>query len=118
MSEQGVPPPKRTAEPLSAPAVDTQPVALLDAPYFVILHDDSEHSYDYVVVMLVTLCGMTIEDALRHAIEVDTDGVSIVACCARDEAENTAYQILRFGGDPWLGTSCSMKATVEPAHAQ
>jgi ATP-dependent Clp protease adaptor protein ClpS len=101
-------------EPLAKPAPEHQ--TKVEPHWFVLLHDDDEHTYDYVIVMLVALCEMTIEEAILHAMEVDADGVTVVACKPHDEAEGLANQILRFGGDPYLRTAASMKATVEPAN--
>jgi ATP-dependent Clp protease adaptor protein ClpS len=85
--------------------------------WFVLLHDDQEHTYDYVIIMLIVLCSMTPQEALLRAAEVDADGVAIIACKPRDEAEALARRISSFGGDPLLGSACSMKATIEPVEA-
>ncbi|MCS6971076.1 MAG: ATP-dependent Clp protease adaptor ClpS, partial [Planctomycetes bacterium] len=46
--------------------------------WHVVLLDDDDHTYEYVIEMLVKLFAKTPEDALRHAVEVDTTGRSIV----------------------------------------
>jgi ATP-dependent Clp protease adaptor protein ClpS len=40
--------------------------------YHVILLNDEDHTYDYVIEMLVKIFGMTESKALGHAVEVDT----------------------------------------------
>jgi ATP-dependent Clp protease adaptor protein ClpS len=107
-----------TAVPLLEPETErndaTDDQEQTESEWFVILHDDDDHTYAYVILLLVTLCRMSVIEALQHAEEVDADGVTIVACRPREEAENLAHQIMRFGGDPFLRTSCSMRASIEP----
>ena len=55
--------------------------------YHVVLLDDDEHTYDYVIDMLQKLFFLSIETALQHAIEVDNTGRTVVITCERLEAE-------------------------------
>lgn len=83
--------------------------------YHVILHDDDQHSYEYVIVMLVKLFGKTMESAMNHALDVDSTGITIVETCPLERAELKRDQILAFGADPLIATSSgSMVATIEP----
>ena len=84
--------------------------------WHVILHDDDEHTYDYVIVMLRQLFGKALEAAITHAIEVDTTGVTIVDTTTLERAELKRDQIRAFGPHPRLGRSRgSMAATIEKA---
>lgn len=84
--------------------------------YHVILHDDDEHTYEYVIRMLMQLFGKTSERAYQHAKEVDSSGVTIVETTSLERAELKRDQIRAFGADPLLvKSSGSMCATVEPA---
>jgi ATP-dependent Clp protease adaptor protein ClpS len=84
--------------------------------YHVILHDDDQHTYNYVIAMLVQLFGKTQQDAFRHACEVDQTGVTIVETTTLERAELKRDQIRAFGRDPLLPKSSgSMAATIEPA---
>ena len=84
--------------------------------YHVILHDDDQHSYEYVIQMLMQLFGKTAERAYQHAKEVDTTGVTIVETTSLERAELKRDQIRAFGADPRLPKSSgSMSATIEPA---
>ena len=85
-------------------------------PYNVILLDDDEHSYEYVIHMLKVLFGHPPEKGYRMAVEVDTTGRVIVATTHLEQAELKRDQIQAFGPDPLI-PRCkgSMSATVEPA---
>jgi ATP-dependent Clp protease adaptor protein ClpS len=84
--------------------------------YHVVLLDDDEHTYDYVIDMLQKLFFMAVETALRHAVEVDSTGRTIVITCERAEADFARDQIHAFGADPRMPKSKgSMTAVVIPA---
>jgi len=85
-------------------------------PYDVILLDDDDHSFEYVVRMLKTLFGHRLEKGYRMAMEVHTTGRVVVATTNLEQAELKRDQIHAFGPDP-LVPRCkgSMSATVEPA---
>ncbi|MCY3019042.1 MAG: ATP-dependent Clp protease adaptor ClpS [Planctomycetota bacterium] len=84
--------------------------------YHVILHDDDQHTYQYVITMLMQLFGKTQERAFLHAKEVDTTGVTIVETTTLERAELKRDQIKAFGRDPLLAKSSgSMYASIEPA---
>ncbi len=85
-------------------------------PYDVILLDDDDHSFEYVVRMLKTLFGHPLEKGYRMAMEVHTTGRVVVATTNLEQAELKRDQIHAFGPDP-LVPRCkgSMSATVEPA---
>jgi len=84
--------------------------------WHVVLLDDDEHTYDYVIEMLCSLFFKTVDEALRHAIEVDTTGRTIVLTCERSAAEFARDQIHAYGADPRI-PRCkgSMTAILEPA---
>jgi len=85
-------------------------------PYNVILLDDDEHSFEYVIHMLKTLFGYPPEKGYRMALEVDATGRVIVATTNLEQAELKRDQIHAFGPDPLI-PRCkgSMSATIEPA---
>ena len=84
--------------------------------FHVILLDDDDHTYDYVVEMLTKIFGMTESKAFSHAVEVDTAGTTIVLTCELEKAELKRDQIHAYGADWRLPRSLgSMAAIVEPA---
>ncbi len=84
--------------------------------YHVILWDDNDHTYDYVIEMLMKLFGHSQETAYRMAVEVDTYGRVIVDTTSKERAELKRDQIHAYGAD-WRIPHCkgSMSATIEPA---
>jgi len=83
--------------------------------YNVVLLDDDDHSYEYVVEMLVKLFAFGESDAWNHAVEVDTTGRTIVMTCELPQAEFGRDQIHAYGADPRMPRSKgSMSAVVEP----
>ena len=84
--------------------------------YHVVLLDDDEHTYDYVIEMLQKLFFLAADDAMNHAVEVDTTGRTVVITCEKAEAEFARDQIHSFGADPRMPKSKgSMSAIVIPA---
>ena len=85
-------------------------------PYNVVLLDDDDHSYEYVILMLKKVFGHSVNKAYEMAVEVDTAGRVVVLTTHLEEAELKRDQIQAFGPDPLI-PRCkgSMSATVEPA---
>ena len=85
-------------------------------PYNVVLLDDDEHSFEYVIHMLGKIFGHPPEKGYGMAIEVHTSGRVVVDTTNLEKAELKREQIHAFGPDPLI-PRCkgSMSATVEPA---
>jgi ATP-dependent Clp protease adaptor protein ClpS len=82
----------------------------------VVLLDDNDHSYDYVIEMLQKIFVFTVQEAFRHAEEVDFRGRTLLITCELPQAEFARDQIHQYGPDPRMSTSRgSMSAVVEPA---
>lgn len=83
--------------------------------YHVILLDDDDHSYEYVVEMLSRLFCHPVPRAYQMAVEVDTTGRVIVDTTTLERAELKRDQIHAFGADHRI-PRCkgSMFATLEP----
>ncbi len=83
--------------------------------FHVILLDDDEHTYDYVIEMLQRLFFLPREAAFQHAVEVDRTGRTIVITCERPQAEFARDQIHGYGADPRMPKSKgSMSAVLVP----
>jgi len=83
--------------------------------YNVILWDDPDHSYEYVVAMVKELFRFPIERGFQIAKEVDSSGRAILLTTTREHAELKRDQIHAFGKDQYI-ERCkgSMSATIEP----
>ncbi|NBV46999.1 MAG: ATP-dependent Clp protease adaptor ClpS [Planctomycetia bacterium] len=96
------------------PEVDGRTKPKRQPRYHVVLWNDDDHTYQYVVVMLQSLFGHPPERGYRLAKEVDTQGRVIVLTTTREHAELKRDQIHAFGYDRLLARSKgSMKASIE-----
>ena len=104
--------------PVTIPDTGTSTGEARSPLYHVVLLDDDDHTYDYVVEMLGRLFLMTPESAFQHAVEVDTHGRTIVITCERPEAEFARDQIHGYGCDARMPRSKgSMSAILEQAYS-
>ena len=71
----------------------------------------------YVVEMLQTLFVLSMEQAFRHAVEVDTFGRTILLTCQEPEAEFARDQVHAYNPDWRMPRSKGpMSAIIEPAN--
>lgn len=85
-------------------------------PYNLILLDDDDHSYEYVIEMLRAVFGMSKERAYLHACEVDSTARTILITTSREHAELKQEQVHAYGPDHRIPRCAgSMTAIVEPA---
>ncbi|MEZ6135117.1 MAG: ATP-dependent Clp protease adaptor ClpS [Pirellulaceae bacterium] len=92
-----------------------QPKPRQQPRYNVILWDDSEHTFDYVIMMMQQLFGHSLERARSLAKEVDSSGRAICLTTTKEHAELKQEQIHAYGKDP-MATKCSgsMSCSIEP----
>lgn len=84
--------------------------------FHVVLLDDNDHTYEYVIEMLQKLFFLPKEAAFQHAVEVDQTGRTVVITCERPQAEFARDQIHGYGADPRMPKSKgSMSAVLVPA---
>ena len=113
---QTVTTPPITTPRITSPKIDTTGEAAKNPLYRVVLLDDDEHTYDYVIEMLQKIFIFTAEQALRHAQEVDSMGRTVLITCELPEAEFARDQVHGYGRDWRLPRSKgSMSAILEPA---
>jgi ATP-dependent Clp protease adaptor protein ClpS len=100
------------------PEVDREERVRRQPPYHVILHNDDDHTFEYVIVMLHQLFGHPPERGFQMAQEVHTKGRVIVLTTTKEHAELKRDQIHAFGPDPFSSKECagSMSASIEPAY--
>lgn len=84
--------------------------------YHVVLLDDDDHTYDYVIEMLMQIFRHSRTRAFEMACEVDARGRVIVDTTTKERAELKRDQIHGYGPD-WRIPHCrgSMSALIEPA---
>ena len=101
------------AVPAVRPQQDTRPKR--QPRYHVVLWNDDDHTYQYVIAMLKKLIGHPPETGFKLARQVDRDGRVVVRTTTREHAELKRDQIHAFGADTLLARSKgSMSATIEP----
>ena len=85
--------------------------------YHVVVWNDEEHSYDYVIHMLMTIFGYNQAKAYNITWEVDHSGKGIAWTGHMELAELKRDQILAFGADPLMPqiSKGPIRATIEPA---
>src|SRR3954454_18586693 len=68
-------------------------------PYNVVLLNDDDHSFEYVIGMLQQLFGHPVEKGFKMAYKVHTEGRVIVDTTSKERAELKRDQIHAFGPD-------------------
>ena len=83
--------------------------------YHVILWNDNDHTYSYVIQMMQELFGHPKEKGFQIAEQVDKQGKAVCLTTTFEHAELKRDQIQSFGADPGI-PRCkgSMSATIEP----
>ena len=104
------PPQVKDAKPAARPKSKKLP------PWNVVLLNDDDHSYEYVIEMLLALFGHPKEKGFQLAKEVDTTGRVIVLTTHKEKAELKRDQIHAYGADKRIA-ACkgSMSSIIEPA---
>lgn len=86
--------------------------------YHVVLWDDDDHTYDYVIRMMQDLFGHPPEKGMQIATQVDTTGRAVCLTTTKEHAELKRDQIHAFGRDVLMERSKgSMRASIEPVDA-
>src|SRR4051794_33795397 len=100
---------------ITTPRIELSGKEVKSPLYRVVLLDDDDHTYDYVIEMLQKIFVFSSEQALQHAQEVDSRGRTALITCELPEAEFGRDQIHGYGPDWRLPRSKgSMSAIVEP----
>jgi len=105
----------------AAPAMAIKPVTAtpkMPQPWLwnVVLLDDQEHSYDYVIGMMQSIFGYTVDQAVSFAETVDRTGRGICTTTHKEHAELKCEQIVSVGRDPATADSKGpMGCILEPA---
>jgi ATP-dependent Clp protease adaptor protein ClpS len=111
-----LPPPKPVVSPEKSRQLDgkRQPQQL--PPYNVILLNDDDHTYEYVIHLLQSVFAYPQAKGFQLAKVVDESKRAIVFTTHRELAELKREQIQAFGADHRIA-SCkgSMSAIIEPA---
>jgi ATP-dependent Clp protease adaptor protein ClpS len=105
---------------MGGPALDTEVEKTtkdqLSKLYHVIILNDDEHTFDYVIEMLQSVFNLPYATAMARTVEADATGSAIVLTTNLQEAEQKRDQVHAYGPDWRLPHSRgSVAALVEPA---
>jgi ATP-dependent Clp protease adaptor protein ClpS len=82
----------------------------------VVLLDDDEHTYEYVIEMMQTIFSHQVQRALAIAKKVDAEGRAVCMITHKELAELKQEQVHSFGKDQRIaGCVGAMSAILEPA---
>ena len=110
MTETEVP-----VKPKKRKAVKRKPKRKKQPMYRVILWNDDDHTFEYVIRMMEKIFHYDIPKGMEIAVRVHTHGKVDVAIVSQEVAELRRDQIRGFGPDELVKGCCtSMFATIEP----
>ena len=104
--------------PATRPQTEThiEDTPALEPLFHLVLLDDNDHTYEYVIELLGHVLGYGPEKSFVLARVVDTQGRAIVETAGHEQVTRHQRQIHAFGADPRIPRSKgSMSAIVEPA---
>src|ERR1043165_2957607 len=109
------------SQTITRPGVDSRESNRTQQPWLgnVVLLDDDEHSYDYVIEMMQNLFAHPEEKAYGIAKTVDSQGRAVCMTTHKEHAELKRDQIHAFGknGEMSVGRG-ARRAMIEPAAEQ
>lgn len=108
--------PVATTEPRITPRRVEETEQRQEHLWRLVLLDDNDHTYEYVIEMLGTVFGYGPEKAFALARLVDTQGRVTLMTGGRPECEAKQSQVHSYGADPRIPASKgSMTAILEEA---
>ncbi len=112
-------PPSPPPTPVVYREVVEQPDELTERLWRLVLLDDDDHSYEYVIEMLGAVFSYSRDKSFALACIVDTDGRVTLMTGEHDACEAKQGQIHAYGADPRI-SRCkgSMSAIIEEADTQ
>jgi ATP-dependent Clp protease adaptor protein ClpS len=105
-------------KPKSKKRTDRETRTERQPPYHVVILNDEEHTFDYVIELLIKLFGHSLPTAEELTLRIHTTGRAIVYTTHRECAELKREQVLAYGPDPRMEISKGpLGCYIEPAPA-
>jgi len=102
--------------PRSETATETRSKRL--PPYHVIILNDEEHTFDYVIELLTKLFNHSLQSAVELTWRIHLTGRAVVYTTHKEKAELKRDQVLGYGPDPRMSVSKGpLGCYIEPAPA-
>jgi ATP-dependent Clp protease adaptor protein ClpS len=87
-------------------------------PYNVVILNDEEHTFDYVIELLTKLFAHPLKAAIELTWRVHNSGRAVVYTTHKEKAELKRDQVLAYGPDPRMDVSKGpLGCYIEPAPA-
>ena len=107
---------QQTASAVVEPEVTTEQQTRRLPPYNVVILNDEEHSFPYVIEMLMKIFRHTQPTAEELTTRIDKTGRAVVYTTHKELAELKRDQVIAYGPDPRLRMSKGpLRCYVEPA---
>ena len=110
------------AEPIvitkTAPRARTKPETQTQRqpPYNVVILNDEEHTFPYVIDLLIKIFGHPLPTAEALTLRIHTSGRAVVYTTHKEKAELKRDQVLAYGPDPRMSISKGpLGCYIEPA---
>ena len=105
-----------STDTLTLPEADVREKTRRQPPYHVILLNDDDHTYEYVIEVLQKVCGYDFQKAFVLTQTVDLTGRAIVWTGTKEVAELKRDQIRGFGPDFYAQQTVKfpLGVTIEP----
>jgi len=85
-------------------------------PYHVVILNDEEHTFDYVIELLTKLFAHPKKEAVALTWRIHLSGRAVVYTTHKEKAELKRDQVLAYGPDPRMSVSkSSLGCYIEPA---
>jgi ATP-dependent Clp protease adaptor protein ClpS len=87
-------------------------------PFNVVILNDEDHTFEYVIEMLIKLFAHSLPRAKDLTWEIHSRGRAIVYTTHKEKAELKRDQVLAYGADPRLSRSNGpLRCYIEPANS-
>ena len=107
---------QQTASAVVEPEVTTEKQTRRLPPYNVVILNDEEHSYPYVIELLMKIFRHPLPKADELTLRIHNTGRAIVYTTHKELAELKRDQVIAYGPDPRLKASKGpLRCYVEPA---
>jgi ATP-dependent Clp protease adaptor protein ClpS len=98
------------------PEVTNEPQTRRLPPYNVVILNDEEHTFPYVIELLTKLFRHSLPRAEELTVRIDKTGRAVVYTTHKELAELKRDQVLAYGPDPLCeGSRGPLRCYVEPA---
>src|SRR6516165_10405795 len=103
-------------KPRTKTKADTTTQSQRQPPYNVVILNDEEHTFDYVIDLLIKLFRHSLPTAQELTWRIHSTGRAIVYTTHREKAELKRDQVLAWGPDPRMSISKGpLGCYIEPA---